>query len=762
MSERECERCAVRISGAVGHCPICGRRLVAVDTKPTGEATINFALAFTVLGCDCGNEFVHDGTGVCPSCGDAALESDERVVARLDAYGARLTGLLDETRDWREDPLQFADRGARPTVHEHLQRLKAEAMSRPGDLLGDAADLLNTVQWDAPDVSATQSGFDKLLDTCHRFTDLIAGLTKSPPPLGLLAVHRQATRAVAATGRAVVGFATTLRAESHTQAREQMDEAQAHLDLATRRVYQVGLLLRRAAALLDSPGFWAIDDQYDTGRIAWEGVDQQISSVADAARIVRETFADVPGVSGLPDEHALALMPAAAVGASLQDPERLIERAVAARKILDHADRHASSWITDPALLVQLVWRGHRQLVDQVVRLGHAIRVDTPRRLFMETALDVFAKFYEGPLRNLAGVVAIAADAVNQPGVTIDRGTVDHYRPKKTCDTLNDSTPVLLEGVWLALRHSEAHYDFELDDAGVTLNLLGTARGSSTSQWFSDDDFFEQLLNLNEALVAVELAVIPWLVTRPEDVVQGELELRSRNADTAKEALRALAGLKGWTDLEFTVEGETLRVHGVYRGPDDDEAALGLLPVVAAAWSLFDNIRQVDLGPAVNGDLVLSRDEFPPENSPGLIRQHQITQLIAKTLQAPEDADPEAVQARWILLPAVMLPVRAALDLLDDPHPQATAELAKYLAWSGSGFLDALTAPELVTAGEEIAGLLKTLRKSLGVWRTAGRAARLRTHVGQEMATTCQRMLDLAKEHAQSDEHLDTDRRDQA
>lgn len=600
--------------------------------------------------------------------------------------------------------------------------------------------------WDKPDSRKTKQGLRNLLRVCDEFERLIQELVSRPPPLALLAVHRQTTRSVAALGDAVVEFVLLLAAPTLPDAYRGQERGQDRLDLAADRASHVSSSLERAARTLTTPGFWSIGDEYDTGRVAWEGIDTHVTTIVEAADIVRRTFAEVPGIQELADEQAFMLMPAAAVGASLQDPERLTARAVAARRLLDEADARKPDWVDDVEVLVEQIWTGHRQLIDQVVRLGHDIRSDAPRRILMQTGLDVYSKFYEGPFRRLGGTVALAARVLSEADVRFDAAAAGSLKPANVAKGLSEAAPTVVEGILQPLRHAEAHYDFDLDDEGVTVRFHATRQAPASEEWLSDEDFFEELINLNEALVALELAVIPWLVSSDHPAIQADLERRGRERRPVRETLRAVAGIKGWTDLRLDVDGETLVIHGVYRGPEGEDRSLGLLPVAAAAWSSFPEVRRIDLEPALGVAFTLSREQFPGPTIPELRKLHLTADLISQVLEATQQDSPVAVHARWRAMPVLLLPARAAADLLADPNEETAQNLADYLRWAIS-FIETNQgiAEEPAALIQEAVPLLKKLRRAIDVWVMAPtEPGRLAIRARDDVRRTARRLFELA------------------
>lgn len=679
LKEWACEPCRLYVDKKPDYeCPRCGLPFTERRTLRGSDPDAWFSVKVSVFKCnDCAGKYILEPDEKCPHCGRPADEDEPAWTDRNASFGPGLASLRDRWEAWTAAQPQFASRGTRLEVGEHLALMR-RGMTQTSGFIDTAKDICQRTDWASDAAASDCSNLDALVTVCDDAMGIVAFLAGHPPPLLLLSAHRQAARALKSAVDAIVRMTLLHTVKYHSQAVTGMEQVQANLDTGADLMAQVSVRLDRADRVLLAPGFWALGDEYETGRVAWEGVDASVATITDAATVVRETFKDVPGIPGLPDEQAFLLLPAAAISASFQDPERLIRRAVAVRTLLDRADA-AGSWVAEPTLLAEHVWRGHRQLVDQVVRFGYAMRSDHPRKLLLDTALDVFAKFVEGPLRRLGGVAAIASKASG--GEVFDHNSSDRYKPSTTIQALNHAAPELLQGMDSLLRHAEAHYDYEYDDEGVAISHL-PPRGSSGRivDHFTDEDLFEQLLNLNEALVAVELALLPYLWSFPDDSVQEVLEQKASTRESAFELLRALGGLKGWTDVAFDVSGGVLSVTGTYRGPADANSVVDLLPMVAAAWSALPDVERVHVR-TLDAEASLSRDQFLPHELNEGMRMHRMASLLADVRSQSEGGDRAGWEATALLLPAAVMPVHLVNGvLLGEYEPSDAVEYLRWLA----------------------------------------------------------------------------------
>jgi hypothetical protein len=211
----------------------------------------------------------------------------------------------------------------------------------------EAGRILSETSW-SPDEGSAHTALDRLVDICTELFFGTAAIARTAPPVSMVAVHRQAARVVSRTGVAISVFLEALVAPFLDDARALQTRAQEALDDAGESAHRLGEFMGLTERQISmEPGWWATEDDYDTGRAVWEAMGAASATVSDGAQRVRHALGGVPGIDDLPDEFAFQLLPA--VSLAFYDPVRLVEKARSARDMLDRA---GSGWIGDAALLV--------------------------------------------------------------------------------------------------------------------------------------------------------------------------------------------------------------------------------------------------------------------------------------------------------------------------------------------------------------------------------------------------------------------------
>jgi ribosomal protein L37E len=737
--EWNCSHCKITVSGeADAECPSCHRPWKATPKRLLESEEFGAQLLFVQYRCDkCGAAFLLDSTARCPKCGyPESAAPDHHAAARISAFSPTIEPLMDRAR--RYGDVAFVTRGQRVSFEEYTSALQPNFTDAALDFLEVFKGIFSTTDWEHPDSQTAQSAVQRAADRCAATFDRADQFAATPPPLGLLAVHRRATRALIMVAQAMTSFLSTAIAPTWSEALQRREVGQELLDGAGVTAGSIGDLLDRLSRVVEEPGWWTIEDEHDAGRVSWEAVGAQTTSIEDAAVNLRRDFAAVPGVSTISDPVALLLLPLQAIGLVFHDPDRLTSRAKAAQYLLANISAGRPDWIADPPLLVDELVLGGEQLQDQVVRLGFEMRRQTPRKLLMQTALDVYSKLLEGPLRHLGGILAVAASSEAD---LYNSETVGRQSARAVLRSLSEKAPMLVEGFQELVRNAEAHYDFLLLDDGVLIRH--TRPGSSSppkEERFTDDDFLEQVINVNEALLAMQLALIPWAST-PGTVTEAILEHHAATSQAKREVARALAGLSGWTDLTFSVANGTLLLDGVYRGTER-HPLMSLLPTIAGIWQLFE-VDEVVLPTRKDvPGLPLRREDFSsdePEYGPASSFHARLMRGVAlhEETDASERRD---LDRRYGILPPVLAMLHQIQQSLDDPTRRALIDL-HHCAEQAMRVLDELeVAPEVDSLRQEAWQQSNQLRQLAGPWLAAV-AGRQRSLTAR-MAKRSDRLID--------------------
>lgn len=711
----------------LSRCPKCGGQLRVRGPGAETADSISLSLSYQVYRCDrCGEEFVLDRGLACPRCREPSSQTepwDPSAGQRIEAFGDRVSLVSDMSRMWHPDGLEFARRGKRPDPVEHFRVLAALSTDHLRERFDDATGLLTDTSW-SPDEGSAHAALDRLVDIC---TDLFFGaaaIARTAPPVSMVAVHRQAARVVSRTAVAISVFLEALVSPFLEDASVLQSNAQQALDEAGESAHRLGEFTNLTERQISmEPGWWATKDDYDTGRVVWEAMGAASATVSDGAQRVRRALAGVPGITDLPDEFAFQLLPG--VSLAFYDPVRLVEKARAARNLLDRA---APTWIGDTALLVSETLRGHRQLVDQTVQLGFQLRNDAPRKILLRAATDVYSKLVEGPFRRFGTILDVANRSRSRKAVVYARQEVEAISPADVINHLGSSSAILIEGTSTLLRNAEAHYEFEVTDTGIEFRDKRIERGRVVGvrhDFLTDDDFIEELAALDETIVAFELALLPYVWSHASADVQMAIQQSADIEEERRATVIGLAGLKGFVDMSIdSAEGRvdiTARYVGQQQNP-----YLEVLPALASIWASWD-VQSVIVSIAnarSTSSHRFERSAFPQmDDRNEWINQHRMALFLRDLRLATEGVEGRQAEldVRTVLLPVAIHVLNGGQRITEggSPNRDAMGPLLGYLRWIGDLLPSVQVSDSVVELRDGVVELAIRMAGEIKAWSTS-------------------------------------------
>jgi Zn finger protein HypA/HybF involved in hydrogenase expression len=723
-----CVGCGLEAASQLEVCPKCGGAEFEVTSTELGRFDFAVRISVAQFSCEsCGQPFLLNKERVCPHCGDKIGPEavDLTTQRRIDEFGPRLESLVADVR--RAGKFTFSERGRRPNVDDYITTLRTVAFDDGLRLIANVKELLGETSWDPP-----TPGIDKRLDAVDEsfrgLNQVVERLAAIAPPPALLAMHRETTRTISTMVQALATFLDMLTAPYHDELIALQQKGQAEFDDASVRADKLARLVARTARTISEPGWWVIGDSFDAGRVAWETQDQRTATISAAAASVRTTFAKVPGVTQLPDAQAVLLVPAI-VSSSFHDPDRLVLRACQARQLLDAADVANPGWIDDPGLLVRLIAASDRQLVDQIVRLGYALTHEEHHKILFQSLISVFQKLIEGPMGGFGTVLAIAGRVPSEPQLTLCGATADPMTAGEAITTLasfiTDGAPSLS----MLVRNADGHYGFTIgvDDIEVRDQKVkdgGVIR--RRSERLSDGDFVEMIIDLNELIVALELALLPYLWGHPSPAIQAALSSLPADEEAKVMCVRLLGGLAGLMDLTITHEDGILSFAGRYAGPADKNPFLEVLGVVAGAVGLWDTATEIVLEVDHTGGsnrVTLNRTEIITNaDVESSIYQHGVA-LVVRNVRAQTErgaSDPQVLHARYVLLPAARECAELMLRTLGPSSAAADyTALKRYLLWLRDQLIAHPPPVGIEDLHEAVQATVRNLARNLAVRQSA-------------------------------------------
>ncbi len=592
-------------------------RFGTVDVDAT-QGAVELAIRFAQIRCpNCGEATIVRRDHRCANCratltGEARGAVDVRVQTRRQAFKGRLRRIEDRAEQVRLLGPAFASRGSTVPPDEFLRDTLQPACRRVTRLSQRTQSEMRSVFWDASD-PACIAAFKRLVGALDEGIDLVASLAGQLPPIECRAAHRILTRA---SGHLVAGYikmATSLVAIDAVEALERRNEAQRLLDRAETILRPLGRVI---AHLMEDarPGWWMTGDTVDLAAIAWRGVERTPTNIMEAGGTLKSILSDNPGVSDLADEQALLLLPAIVLGATAVDPVAVGERARRVRAVLDTADRDAPGWVADADELVDRVNAGVHATIDHAERVGFSAAGPQSRRMALKPLIDVYRDLIEGPMRDFGGVLVIAARARNgAPNASympaVARGVVagDVMQEFEHLEQRRDKQ------VEMHLRNAAAHAGATVLEHGVRMTQRAIVEGISSEQTVSltDGEFMEEFASVQEFVLALELAIVPWLLTNRAPVVATAVASVHPTQREREGLVRLLAGLRGVLEVTFEGRRGALLVRGTLAsGSDTDPPQIpSLLPAIFNLWPNTDAVT-LDIRP--RGPVTFLRAEMPP------------------------------------------------------------------------------------------------------------------------------------------------------
>jgi hypothetical protein len=587
----------------------------------TGTYTVKLTLA--VLCTTCGEPRAVQTSGRCSVC-DSPLPSEhvvtvrEAVRRRRQAFKRRLKRLEERMYAVTDGPLNFATRGVPRSDDDHLHIVLMPAIDCLRVRHETVARLLETGTWD-PDEDGCVAAFKELVTTLDAAINFVAGLCQMMPPIGWRAVHRELTHAAAQQIRGQVYMALTISATDYDVALRLQEQGNRSFAVGARHAERVSALI---TMIRQSPadGPFQTDGSLDVAALAWSSVGEQSTSIATGAATVRNAFAEIPGVSALPDEHVLGLLPLLASSARVVDHDILVQRAVQLRSTLDAGDA-ASGWVVNPLLLITRVQRGLERVVTQAERLGREWRHGLPRQHVTGSLTEVYRQLVEGALRDLGGVVLVAARASRgDDDASYEQDVVDGIKAGEIVSELERLGAPCGGAVDMLYRNASAHADIEVTDTGIVATarvIRGGRVDSVTTASLSDAEFAEEMVALQEILLALQLTILPWLWSHVDDQIAAAVSSMVPSDLERDHTIGLLGGLAGLHDVAVSVEGDHVVITAACHEDASDRRATKILTLVPAAFGAVPSANQVTLQLTDLQPVTFTRREFVGADSDG-------------------------------------------------------------------------------------------------------------------------------------------------
>ncbi|WP_297543193.1 hypothetical protein [Amycolatopsis sp.] len=556
-----------------------------------------------------------------------------------------------------DGPFIFATRGAPCSDDDHLVNVLQPAFNTLGARHETVARLMQTGTWD-PEEKGCIAAFNELVGTLDAAINFVTELRETMPPLEWRAVHRELTRAVAQQVCGQVFIAMTIVAADTDTASRLRDDGNRSFATGARHAERIAALID---LILHSPsdGPFQADGSLDVAALAWASVGEQSTSIANGAGIVRGAFVDVPGMATLPDQYAVLLLPLLASGARVVDYGILVDRAKKLRSVLDVADA-STAWLVDPTLLVSRVQDGVERITAETERLGREWRYGLPRFHIMNSLAEIYRQLVEGALRELGGILLVAARAGRSGDYgTYEREVIDGIKAGEVVNELEQMGAPLSGAVDMLYRNASAHADIVVTDSGIiaTKRVIRDSREvSRTTTALSDAEFSEEMVALQEILLALQLTILPWIWAHGDQRVGAAVVSMRPTALQITRTLALLGGMTGLNGVAVSREGNQITIAADRFQDNSSRRDAGILSLVPAAFGAVPEATEVTLDISELHSVTFTHAEFAALESDET--PHGLTMLgftTAKWLIESGASWTEQDEATYVTFPLTML-----------------------------------------------------------------------------------------------------------
>lgn len=644
--------------------------------------TYSFNLAFTALCPSCGEVSIVKGPGNCSVC-SAPLDANavtairSSIRERRQAFKGRLLRLAQRMHEVTDGPLAFKFQGKLLSPDDHFTNVIMPTKQAVLSLDEDTARLVASQAW-APDQPGCITAFTKLVQMLDDALAKVPALLEAMPPLEWRAVHHELTRAFASSIRGHIFMALTMSAADGDEAAKiQADGALAFAD-AKEHIERAGGLIDLASRL-PADGPFRADGSLDITALTWASVGQASTLIAHGAAIARQVFAQVPGVSTLPDDRIVLLLPTVASGARAIDHTLVVKLATSLREALDNPKD--TSWVVDAALLVKRVSDGLDSILECAERLGREWRYGLPRHHIMRTLTEVYRELVEGALIDVGAPILIAERATRgEPNASYEADVVDGIKAGEAVEELERLAPPSRGAVEMTFRNASAHAGIKVTETGVTATAIRSQGGRVISRkeiLLTDVEFSEELVELQELLLALQLATLLWLWSNNDPRIERAVAEQRLTIRQCNQTLSFLGGLAGLHNLTLdTIRGDVTVSAEQRAEAVSNPNEISILSLVPATFVLSPEIKRVTLDIVGRKPVTFERGEFMDMQANALHAPVLLSLSTTKWLVESGGRWLERDEAMYVTFPLTQLFFDLMPLIIQQPYQAENIQLA--------------------------------------------------------------------------------------
>jgi hypothetical protein len=265
------------------------------------------------------------------------------------------------------------------------------------------------------------------------------------------------------------------------------------------------------------------------------------------------------------------------------------------------------------------VSHGLERVRDLTRRWVYEMQRRTPREFFVPFVAHMYQEYVEGPLRDFGSLLVISGRAQRgEANATYEVATARGVMAGDIATEFDRIGSVFDGALRMINRNAAAHGGVEVLESDLRVTQREVRFGllvDERSETLSDGEFLEDFAGLQECVLALQLAVLPWLWGHPDPAVQSAVAaVRPSRADEIA-TIGMLAGLNGLLDLQIEVaDGRVVARGRVMEGVDAADPR-GLPMLIPALAALVPDLQEVTVELESGPTITYAAAELPPRDS---------------------------------------------------------------------------------------------------------------------------------------------------
>jgi hypothetical protein len=232
----------------------------------------------------------------------------------------------------------------------------------------------------------------------------------------------------------------------------------------------------------------------------------------------------------------------------------------------------------------------------------------------MRTATEAYRELVEGALRDLGSVLLIAwRVSRHEVDAQYDLDIVDGVKAVEIITAFEQMGPPVAASVQMHYRNASAHASIEVTDSGIiaTERSIRDGRAVTRPEPLSDAEFHEEFASLMEMVLALELAILPWLFGHSDIEMLTATAAHTPSVRQRNQTITVLAGITGLSDITVETDGDELTMTAKPAAePGGREWLLNALTVVAATFDTASGLSRTTLTLTGMGSVTFARAEL--------------------------------------------------------------------------------------------------------------------------------------------------------